>query len=67
MKIERLWVMAAALICGASMFTSCSVDDNPIVTPTAKSIVILYDNDVHCSIDGYTKMAGLPLIHLEAG
>lgn len=59
MKIERLWVMAVTLICGASMFTSCSVDDNPIVTPTAKSIVILYDNDVHCSIGGYTKMAGL--------
>ena len=25
----------------------------------AKSIVILYENDVHCGIDGYTKMAGL--------
>lgn len=24
-----------------------------------KSIVILYENDVHCGIDGYTKMAGL--------
>lgn len=24
-----------------------------------KSIVILYENDVHCRIDGYTKMAGL--------
>ena len=27
--------------------------------PKAKSIVILYENDVHCGIDGYTKMAGL--------
>ena len=26
-----------------------------------KSIVILYENDVHCGIDGYTKMAGLRL------
>lgn len=25
----------------------------------AKSIVILYENDVHCSIDGYTRIAGL--------
>ena len=25
----------------------------------AKDIVILYENDVHCSIDGYTKLAGL--------
>ena len=24
-----------------------------------KSIVILYENDVHCGIDGYTRMAGL--------
>ena len=24
-----------------------------------KSIVILYENDVHCGIDGYSKMAGL--------
>jgi len=24
-----------------------------------KSIVILYENDVHCGIDGYAKMAGL--------
>ena len=30
------------------------------LTVTAqKSIVILYENDVHCGIDGYTKMAGL--------
>ena len=26
---------------------------------SAKSIVILYENDVHCAIDGYTKLAGL--------
>jgi len=26
---------------------------------TEKSIVILYENDVHCGIAGYTKMAGL--------
>ena len=27
--------------------------------PGKKSIVILYENDAHCGIDGYTKMAGL--------
>ena len=26
---------------------------------SAKSIVILYENDVHCGIDGYKKLAGL--------
>ena len=29
------------------------------VAMAQKSIVILYENDVHCGIDGYTKMAGL--------
>ena len=24
-----------------------------------KSIVILYENDVHCAVDGYAKLAGL--------
>lgn len=31
----------------------------PPKTDSAKSIVILYENDVHCAIDGYTKLAGL--------
>ncbi len=29
------------------------------VAVAQKSIVILYENDVHCGIDGYTKIAGL--------
>ena len=29
------------------------------VVMAQKSIVVLYENDVHCGIDGYTKMAGL--------
>ena len=29
------------------------------VVHSPKSIVILYENDVHCAIDGYTKMRGL--------
>jgi len=29
------------------------------VVTAQKSIVILYENDAHCGIDGYTKMAGL--------
>ena len=28
-------------------------------TTPQKSIVVLYENDVHCAIDGYTKLAGL--------
>lgn len=30
-----------------------------VVTPKASDIVILYDNDVHCAVDGYAKMAAL--------
>ena len=29
-KRLKLWVMAAILICGASVFTACSNDDNPV-------------------------------------
>ena len=29
------------------------------IATAQKSIVILYENDAHCGIDGYTKMAGL--------
>ena len=27
------WVLAATLVCGASVFTSCTNDDNPAVEP----------------------------------
>ena len=35
-----------------ALMTGCQVNNE-------KSIVILYENDVHCGIDGYTKIAGL--------
>jgi 2',3'-cyclic-nucleotide 2'-phosphodiesterase (5'-nucleotidase family) len=36
---------------------ACVIVSLPVVAQ--KSIVILYENDVHCGIDGYPKMAGL--------
>ena len=33
MKKLFQWALAAALICGASVFTSCTNDDNPAVEP----------------------------------
>jgi 2',3'-cyclic-nucleotide 2'-phosphodiesterase (5'-nucleotidase family) len=42
--------------------SGCVPEDNPVeVVPVKpeKSIVILYENDVHCGIDGYSKMRGL--------
>ena len=43
------------------VLASCSTTDNSayINDDAQKSVVILYDNDVHCGIDGYTKMRGL--------
>ena len=43
-----------------TMFTGCKTKDNAIISTSSlqKSIVILYENDVHCAIDGYAKLAG---------
>ena len=38
---------------------ACERENLPDPDQDNKSIVILSDNDVHCSIDGYTRMAGL--------
>ena len=51
MKTKRL--MLALLLCGMALTNGC------LTAWGQKSIVILYENDVHCGIDGYTKMAGL--------
>jgi len=51
--ILLLFVAAAAV--------SCSPKTAPVSSGTKASypIVILYDNDVHCTVDGYAKMAAL--------
>ena len=38
---------------------ACHRENLPDSGSDDKSIVILYENDVHCSIDGYTRLAGL--------
>ena len=56
--IQKKWIVALAVLA----VTGCSsCDDDNIVDPTRaeKSIVILYENDAHCAINGYTKFAGL--------
>ena len=52
--IKTLVIAAFLLIC----VSSCKKDD-PVVPGQRNSIVILYENDVHCAIEGYAKMAGL--------
>ncbi len=53
---NSLFVLMAALV-------ACSSDDNSTNsendTSSQKTIVILYDNDVHCEISGYSAIAGL--------
>ncbi len=41
------------------LFMSCNREYLPDTEQPEKSIVILSDNDVHCSIDGYARLAGL--------
>ena len=42
-----------------TMAAACSPKTAPAGSQKAADIVILYDNDVHCSVDGYAKMAAL--------
>lgn len=48
-RLHRLSVLVAALLIGASAYAA----------QPNKSIVILYENDVHCAIGGYQVIAGL--------
>lgn len=53
---NSFFVLMAALV-------ACSSDDNSTNsendTSSQKTIVILYDNDVHCEVSGYSAIAGL--------
>jgi 2',3'-cyclic-nucleotide 2'-phosphodiesterase (5'-nucleotidase family) len=56
MKNNKLLFMLLAL--ATIFFTGCHKE--PIVPQQERhSIVILFENDVHCAIDGYPKIAGL--------
>ncbi|MBQ9357557.1 MAG: bifunctional metallophosphatase/5'-nucleotidase [Prevotella sp.] len=47
------------LVLLAPLFGSSHAVSATIGTDDEKSIVILYENDVHCAIDGYKRLAGL--------
>jgi len=62
MKTKQISSWAAAFIMGMGLAACSSADSDRKVLPPAqpqKPIVILYENDVHCAIDGYAKLAGL--------
>lgn len=47
------------LLLTVACLTGCKTRQLVANQPVDRSIVILYDNDVHCGIEGYAKMAGL--------
>ena len=47
-----------ALIFFTFCWIGCTSNENPKNKENAE-IVILYENDVHCAIDGYAKFSGL--------
>ena len=58
MKKRFVWLLMAAM---GVVAASCSykITETTNYPEKSKSIVILYENDVHCGIDGYAKIAGL--------
>lgn len=56
MKINKFITIA---ICAAALAISSCRKSGEVEKETDRPIVILYDNDVHCSVDGYAKIAGL--------
>ena len=57
-NVNGLWLLAIT-IASSFITTSCSKDETVASSEHQKSIVILYENDVHCGVSGYTKLAGL--------
>ncbi len=51
-----LWLLGFFM--GEGLLFSCQSLKN-LTGKKDKSIVVLYDNDVHCGVDGYAKIAGL--------
>ena len=51
----------ASLVVSLLLFGACSDDNTENYTPNlpTDSIIILYDNDVHCSIEGYPMLVSL--------
>lgn len=57
MKQTRFVILS--LISLSLIFTACRKDDEEIPGQKKESIVVLFENDVHCATDGYALMAGL--------
>lgn len=53
-RLQFLFLSVLALL-----FSACSPKTASALSADSEDIVVLYDNDVHCAIDGYAKIASL--------
>lgn len=55
--MKRLYMLFSLLL---ACFLACGTDEK-VWTPDVpeKPVVIVFDNDVHCAVDGYAKLAGV--------
>ncbi len=61
-KMKKYFLLGLSLQCVIAqvvLMTACTNDDDYSAVKRQKSIVILHENDVHCAIDGYARLAGL--------
>lgn len=56
MKKILFTIVTLALFCACKNTQLFNINNKP---QQQKNIVVLYENDVHCGIDGYSKIAGL--------
>lgn len=59
MKTFSHFCMLAVGLVSSVAITSCKTVKQTSEVHPERSIVVLYDNDVHCNIEGYAKYAGL--------
>lgn len=56
-RINVMMLMVAVMTCAACLMGCKTLNGHS--APDDRSIVVLFENDVHCGVEGYAKMAGL--------
>ena len=56
MKRKILLILASSIVC---CFLSVSCGSNRQASTPPQDIIVLYENDVHCGVDGYANFAAL--------
>jgi len=58
MKKRKVYVLLFSLL--LACFVACGTDDNVWIPDIPeKPVVIVFENDAHCAVDGYAKLVGL--------